>query len=404
MHSLKDELAYFFSGKGMPYHKVSIMIAVVITLLFTAVFSNNYIEDGKVAVIDLDNSQLSREFIEEMNTSPYIKVADVLNVPADPKQLLYQDRYLAIIYLPEGFEKNTYSRVANNIGVFYDNINAAQSANLKSALNTMVAVQNQKIGSPQIQELGLTGEQTAAVMNNISLKERLLFNPTSSSSNSTTLGFLFFFGSMFFVFATIGMIARLRLEGKWNAQLLETNPFELMLRLIPYCSCLIVSLVVGLAVLRVVGDLSFTGSLLVLLLSMLLLALSLGCMCMLFGWGAANPGIATSRMILFIPGGFILGGASGPLDIVPAWVQTLSNIFPLVWEYRFTRDIILRGASFMDAAQEFGGFMIYTGILAALVCARFYHERKVLLAQQSNLQASPGPVLVAKSAAGQPGH
>lgn len=384
MHSLKDELAYFFSGKGMPYGKVSMMIAIVVVLLFTAVFSDNYIKDGKVVVIDLDNSKFSHEFIEEMNTSPYIKVKDVLNVPADPKTLLYQDRYLAVVYLPTGFEKNRYSEGVNNIGVFYDNINTAQSGSLKGALNTIIAVQNQKIGLSQIQALGLNGEQTAAVMNNISLNERLLFNPTSSSSNSTTIGFLFFFSSMFFVFATIGMIARLRLEGKWNAQLLAGSPFDLMLRLTPYSICLTVSIIVGLAILRVIGDLSFTGNFFTLLLSILLLAISLGFMSMLFGWGAANPGVAASRMILFIPGGFILGGMSGPLDLHPGWVHVVSNVFPLVWEYRFTRDIILRGASFMDIAQGFGGFMIYTGILAVFVCIRFYYDRKVLLSQKDS--------------------
>lgn len=383
MHSLKDELTYFFSGIGMPYAKVSIMIAVVVSVLFTAVFSDNYIKDGKVAVIDLDNSKFSREFIAVINTSPYIRVKDVLNVPVDPQTLFYQDRYLAVIYLPAGFEKNRYSEGVNNIGVFYDNINVAQSGNLKEALNTIVAVQNQKIGLPQIQALGLNTEQTAAVMNNISLNERLLFNPNSSSSNSTTMGFLFFFSSMFFVFATIGMIARLRLDGKWNAQLMDGSPFDLMLRLTPYIICLTVSLIVGLAILRVIGDLSFTGNLFTLLLSILLLAISTGFMSILFGWGAANPGVAASRMILFIPGGFILGGMSGPLDLHPGWVHVVSNVFPLVWEYRFTRDIILRGASFIDIAQVFGGFMIFTGILAVLVCIRFYHDRKVLLVQEN---------------------
>lgn len=389
MHSLKDELTYFFSGKGMPYAKVSMMVAIIVALLFTVVFSNNYIKDGKVAVIDLDNSKYSHEFVEAMNASPYIKVADVLNVPADPKKLLYQDRYIAVIYLPAGFEKNRYSEAVNNIGVLYDNTNVAESGYMKSALNTIIAVENQKIGSTQIQALGLNSEQTSAIMNNISLNERLLFNPTDSASNAEAMGFLFFFTSMFFVFATIGMVARLRMEGKWNKQLLAESPFDLMLRLTPYSICLTVSLVVGLAVLRVVGDLSFTGDFWVLLLSILLLTVSLGLMSMLFGWGAANPGIAASRMILFIPGGFILGGATNPLDILPAWVHIVSNVFPLVWAYRFSRDIILRGASFMDIAQEFGGFMIYTGALAVLVCLRFYHDRKIVW-QQQNATAEKG--------------
>lgn len=383
MHSLKDELTYFFSGKGMPYAKVSLIIAIIMVVVFSAIGSDNYIKDGKVAVIDLDNSKFSHEFIEEINTSPYIKVKDVLNVPADPQKLLYQDRYLAVIYLPAGFEKNRYSEGVNNIGIFYDNINNAQSGNLKEALNIIIAVQNQKIGLPQIQALGLNGEQTAAIMNNISLNERLLFNPNSSSSNNGTLGFLFFFSSMFFVFATIGMISRLRLEKKWNAQLLDGSPFDLMLRLIPYIICLTVALIVGLALLRVIGDLSFNGNFFTLVLSVLLLAISTGFMSMLFGWGAANPGVAASRMILFIPGGFILGGMSGPLDLHPGWVHVVSNVFPLVWVYRLVRDIILRGASFMEVSQEFGGFMIYTGILAVIVCIRFYQERKVLLSQEA---------------------
>ena len=102
---------------------------------------------------------------------------------------------------------------------------------------------------------------------------------------------------------------------------------------------------------------------------------------LLFGWGAANPGVAASKMILFIPGGFILGGASGPLNILPFWVQTVSNIFPLVWGYRLNRDV-MRGASFMDCGREIGGFMLYIGILAALICLRFYRNHQALLAEK----------------------
>ena len=48
--------------------------------------------------------------------------------------------------------------------------------------------------------------------------------------NSTSLGYLFFFGTMFFVFATIGIIARLRLERKWEPLLTAGNPIALFAR------------------------------------------------------------------------------------------------------------------------------------------------------------------------------
>ena len=60
-----------------------------------------------------------------------------------------------------------------------------------------------------------------------------------------------------------------------------------------------------------------------------------GMMSILFGWTAANPGVASSRMILFIPGGFILGGQAGPLIFIPEWVKILSHFFPLTWEFHF---------------------------------------------------------------------
>ena len=384
MRFLKDELAHFFSGRGAPYGKIAMIVALVVTLVFPVVFSNNYIKDGKVAVIDLDNSNYSHEFIDTINASPYIKVQEVINTPVDTKTLLYRDHCLAVLYLPSGFEKNRHTAAANNIGIIYDNINEAQTGNLKEAINTIVAVENQKIGLPQVQALGISSEQAEAILSNISLKERLLFNPTSSHSNGEVMGFLFFFSSLFFVFATIGMVPRLRLQHKWNVQLLEGDAFGLMIRLVPYILCLTGAIIVGLSVLRIVSDLSFTGSYCVLLLSLLLFGSSLGLMSMLFGWSAADPGVATARNIWFVPGGFILGGFTNPLDIVPGWVQVVYNVFPLVWEFRLIRDIVLRGASFMDMARDFGGYMIFTGILALLVAARFYYDRNTLLSQAAS--------------------
>jgi ABC-2 type transport system permease protein len=352
----------------------------VVTVAFTAVFSHGHILDGKVVVIDLDNSNYSHEFIDTLNASPYIKVIETINTPVDPQRLLVHDHCLAVLYLPAGFEKNRHNLAVNNIGIIYDNINEAQTGHLKEAINIIVAVENAKIGLPQIQALGVSSEQAEAILGNISLKERLLFNPTNSHSNGEVMGFLFFFSSMFFVFSTIGIVPRLRLQQKWESQIRDGNAFGLMLRLLPYILCLTGAIVLGLVVLRIVGDLSFKGNYLALLASLLLLGLSLGLMSLLFGWSAADPGSAVGRNIWFVPPGFILGGFTNPMDILPDWVQVLSNVFPLVWEYRLIRDIVLRGASFTEITREFGGFMVFTGILAVLVAVRFHKERKLLAA------------------------
>ena len=253
MNSLKDEVRFLFSGQGMPYEKVALMVAVVIAVFFTLVLGNTSIQNAGITVIDLDNSRYSHELIQKIDASPYMQVNAVINTPVEPKTLFYRDQSVAVIYLPQGLEKDRYG-TSGSIGVFYDNTNNAQTADIKVALNELIGLDNaQASGDP-----GSTNDSLAG---SVSLAERILFNPQDSTSNGETLGFLFFFGSMFFVFATIGMVPRLRLTHALDRILLEGTPWDIVLRLIPYGACLIVSFVVGMAILRVWGDLNFSGSL-----------------------------------------------------------------------------------------------------------------------------------------------
>ena len=373
MNSLKDELHFLFSGQGMPYEKVAIMVAVIISVVFTVFLGNNFARDAKVVVVDLDNSRYSHEVIDQINASQYMKVTAVVNTAADPKAFFYRDQCVAVVYMPKDLEKNRYTKQAGSIGVFYDNTNTAQTADIKAALNEIIATDNQ---------MAAAGTSDTS----IALHERNLFNPAGSTSNGETQGFLFFFSSMFFVFATIGMIPRLRLSGKLAKIYAEGDPFDILVRLIPYGGCLLTAFFVGMAILRIWGDMVFTGSVLLFLFSQILYIMGVGMMSLLFGWTAANPGIASSRMILFIPGGFILGGTTGPLPLYSQWVQIVSHFFPLTWEYEFVRDILMRGAGFMDCAKGFGAFMIYISVIAVVFCLRFYSCRNKQRAKEKAVE------------------
>ncbi len=365
VNSLKDETKFLFSGKGMPYEKVCLTVAAIISVFLSVLLAGNFAKDAPVIVIDLDNSRCSRELITQIDASEYMRVKAVINVATTPDELFFRDEADAVIYLPEGLEKNFYDGDAAPIGIFYDNSNTAQTADIKAAMNELVAINNAKISG------GSSGGLT--------LNDRNLFNPAGSTSNTQTQGFLFFFGSMFFVFATIGMVPRLRLTKQLDKILLDGTPWDIVGRVIPYSACMVVSFFVGLAILRVWGDLVFSGRVVDFLLIQIVYAVMLGMLSVLIGWTASNPGIASSRMILFIPGGFILGGVTSPLSHLSPWVVTASHIFPLTWLYHFTRDIIQRGASLSQISSEIGAFMIYVAIVAILLSLRFHTKRNDLL-------------------------
>ncbi len=337
VNSLRDEIRFLFSGQGMPYEKVCLMVAAVVCIVLGTMLSSNISNDAKVAVIDLDNSAYSHELTSRIDASEYMEVTTVLNTPVDPTTLFYRDQAVAVVYFPRGLEKDRYTGAASNIGVFYDNTNTAQTSDIKVALNELIGLDNAAAqGDP--------GSTNDSLNGTIGLADRNLFNPNGSNYNVEVQGFLFFFGSMFFTFATIGMVPRLRLSHQLDKILLEGTPWDILVRLVPYGACLIVSFVFGMAILRLLGDMTFSGSLLLFLAVQIFYVMTVGTLSTLFGWTAANPGIASSRMILFIPGGFIFGGPTGPISFYPDWVVAASHLFPLTWEYHFVRDIISRGA------------------------------------------------------------
>lgn len=398
MNSLKDEIRFLFSGRGMPYEKVCIVVAMVVSLVLGVMLSSNIAKDAAVVVIDLDNSAYSHEMTNRINASEFIKVKAVLNTPVDPSELFYRDQAVAVVYFPRDLEKSRYSGEKANIGVFYDNTNTAQTSDVKVALNEIVGLDNAAAqGDP--------GSTNDSMQGSISLADRNLFNPNGSNYNVEVLGFLFFFGSMFFTFATIGMVPRLRLTHQLDEILLHGTPWDILLRILPYEALAIVSFVVGMAVMRLTGSLTFSGSLLTFLFVQLFFMLTVGMFSVFFGWTAANPGIASSRMILFIPGGFIFGGPTGPISFYPDWVVAVSHFFPLTWEYHFVRDIISRGAGLLDISRELGAFFLYIAIAAIFFCVRFYRSKQALERRMSKEKKHKAEMarVAAEEAAAEPG-
>lgn len=254
-----------------------------------------YIDPTEGVLPGMTISAYTRELATRIDASEYMRVTAIVNTPADPETFLYQDRAIAVVFFPQGLEKDRFTGTENHIGVFYDNTNVAQTAEIKEAMNELVALDNAAAN-------GDTGSTNDGIDGGIQIADRNLFSPNGSASNGMALGFLFFFSSMFYTFATIGMIPRLRLTEELDTILRTGTPWDLILRILPYGALVIVSFAVGLAVLRIWGDLIFTGHLVNFVFVQIFYVFVLGMVTTLTGWTAANPGVAASRMILIIPG------------------------------------------------------------------------------------------------------
>ena len=65
----------------MPYEKVCLLVAMVVTVILSVLLSGNFAKDAKVVIIDLDNSAYTRELTTRIDASEYMQVTAGLNTP-----------------------------------------------------------------------------------------------------------------------------------------------------------------------------------------------------------------------------------------------------------------------------------------------------------------------------------
>ncbi|QBP98778.1 ABC transporter permease [Yersinia enterocolitica subsp. palearctica] len=375
--SMLDEVGAMMSGHVIPYHKVAIVVAAIIALLFSLVFSHSTVFEGKIAVIDLDASNYSTALIQKINTSPYIEVTQVLHSPMNPEILTAHDRNIGVLYIPKGLEKSlkTGDRTVR-LGYFADHSNSAQNAEVLQNLNEYIPELGAELGAEHIAALGFGREGTEAVLSPMQLKNRHLFNPTNTATNSTSIAFVYFFSSLFYGLATLMVVGRLKVTGTWDQAVFNRGPLALMCRMVPYAFFYTTGITMASALLVTFGQLRFEGNYFAYLPTIFMTGLAFGWLALILSWSTQNPGEGASLMTFLVPPGFILGGATMAVGFLPLWAYYISYAFPLVWQYRFYRDFAMRGQTLAQMLPTYGAYLIFLTVIASVVVLLYYRTKR----------------------------
>lgn len=328
--AMVSEINAMRSGFFIPYHKMSLMVAVLVTVIFSVVFSHGLVFEGQIKVVDLDNSQYSRDLVTAIDASSYISVKEVRFHRVDIPYLTLNDEALGVLYLPNGLEENILSgKNKTQVTYFADYSNEPQNAEIIENLNEIIAtfsgqVSGQKVGA----SLGLNSSLAQNVVNPLQIKIRRLYNPTFSATNSTIIGFIHFFSALYLGLTTLMIIGRLRLSHRYEEEVLKCGPWELMARVVPYAFFYTVAISLMMSFLVFFGQMRFAGNFLYYVPSLFLTGLAIGLLALLYSWNAKEPGHGAAFMIFLIPPGFIMGGATMAVGVLPQWAYLGSHFSP----------------------------------------------------------------------------
>lgn len=116
---IKDEFKKFIKDSGMT---LIMVIGVIAYPLFYAIpYSTEVIREAPVAIIDMDNTTLSREFIRNIDATETIKVISQETNNIDAEKEFFKDNIKGYINIPKNFEKNIKQGKQTNLSLYVDN-------------------------------------------------------------------------------------------------------------------------------------------------------------------------------------------------------------------------------------------------------------------------------------------
>ena len=97
-----------------------ILVPLGYPLLYSWIYNNEVIRETPVAIVDMDHSALSREYIRKVDASPDVSVAYYCNSVDEGKDLVGRQEVRGVIFIPSDFAKKVNRSEQSHVSVYCD--------------------------------------------------------------------------------------------------------------------------------------------------------------------------------------------------------------------------------------------------------------------------------------------
>jgi ABC-2 type transport system permease protein len=312
------------------------------------------------AVLDQDNSALSRELIRKFLHSEYFDFKGYLGEVKDIDNLIGREKIRFALVIPPDFSCNLLSGDAVMIQALIDGANANNAAAASGYINMVVQDFSTKIMLQSLNRQGMRGSGIG-----LDYRPQVRYNPKLKSAKFLVPGLIGFLLMMLAVVSTALSVVREKERGTMEQIIVSpVRPLELILgKTIPFLLTSLVAAVFILLVGYFLFDVEVKGSIILLFISILIFLIGA------LGYGLLISSIAHNQQVAFtisivttmLPS-FLLSGFVFPIRNMPVVVQAITYLFPVRYFLVAIRSIMLKGAGL----NAFWGQLVMLALFGAV--------------------------------------
>ncbi|MGI5921547.1 MAG: ABC transporter permease [Syntrophomonadaceae bacterium] len=353
-HILKDPILFL----------MVFVVPLFYAVLFGIVYCAGILTDIPMAIVDQDNTVLSREIADAFASSPQFKIVDGVNTYDQLVEGMNKGTVRTGVVIPADLEKKVTEHRGAEILTVYDSSNLVYGYNIRKYALEILNQFNANHTARYLNGLGLSRGEITAVMNAVSSTTEVWYNPTFSYIN------FLFMGLMLMVIHQIGFLSvsmtviREKERGSWiNYLSAPLSRVTIMAgKCLPYFITNFFNYLLLIWFSAAFVQAKIEGNVLFILILGLLFDVIITAVGFFISVKASSSLQVTRYLMLLSVPFFFISGYTWPASHIPGFLNGIARLLPYTWMAEGFRQATIKSAALPEL---FPGFLALSLMAAA---------------------------------------
>lgn len=361
--------------------KILFLLIFFVPLIYAsicgAVYAAGILTGIPLAVVDLDDSGLSREVVKAFENSPRFKIVREINTFSLLEEGMKKSSVRAGVVIPENFEKEVIQHRGTEVLTVYDGSNLIWGYNIRKYALEVINQFGTDRAAAYMAGLGLSKKEIADVLDTISCNTEVWYNPTFSYANFMLTGLIMIVIHQICLLSVSLTVTREKERKCWIQFLSSPLPsWKIFLgKSLPYF--LTGFLNYGLLIWFIMRfvHVRLGGSLPLIVLLGFLYTVIITCAGFCISLQAPNSLQVTRYIMLISVPIFMISGYTWPQTHIPAFLNAFARLLPFTWMAEGLRMVAVKNLGFLYLAPTVLALSIMA-VVAVFLAASFAKRRK----------------------------
>ena len=353
--------------------KVLLLLIFFVPLFYAflcgAVYSQGTLYGVPLAVVDLDQSELSREVIKSFANSPRFSIVQDITTYPLLEDGMKKSVIRAGVVIPDNFARDAALNRGAHILTVYDGSNLIWGYNIRKYILEVASQFSADQASSNMAGLGLTKKEIENILKTISTNTFVWYNPTFNYASFMMYGLIMLVIHQICLLSASLTVTREKEKNCWIQFLSSPLPaWKIFLgKSLPYLltSFLNYSLLIWFIANFI--PVKIEGSILLIMLLGLLYTIVITGVAFCISLKAKNSLQATRYIVLLSIPFFMTSGYTWPQTHIPAFINNFTALLPFTWMAESLRNIAVKnlGPGYLTPAILALSLMSITAVLLA---------------------------------------